>query len=198
MLAASNLETSNGIQMIFAYVLLTAFFLIEFFLRKDKTAKNIDATEKDNKSTKLIGLTFFIVLIVSVVFNLLKIGTFHNNVLSVAGIIVMVVGLFMRVWSMATLNRYYTRTLITVEQQSIITKGPYKIIRHPGYLGTMFIWSGAGIAMRNIVIFAIGTILMAIVYYYRIQNEEKMLQEQFGRQYLDYQKHSWKLIPLLW
>jgi Na+/H+ antiporter NhaC len=104
-------------QTTFAYILLTGFFFLEFFLRKDKTAKSINKTAEDNKSTRLIGLTFFIIVIISIVFNLLKTGTFHNNVLSITGIMVMIAGLLLRIWSMTTLSKYYTRTLATVEHK---------------------------------------------------------------------------------
>ena len=186
------------IQLIFAYLLLILFFSLESFLRKGKTAQSIDKTESDHKSTKFIGLSFLIILIISIILNLLKIGRFDNNRIAIAGLVIMVVGLLIRIWSMFTLSKYYTRTLITTKKQEIVRKGPYKIIRHPGYLGTILIWCACGLAMQNKIIFIIATILILIAYLYRIENEEKMLTKQFGEKYSDYKKHSWKLIPLIW
>jgi protein-S-isoprenylcysteine O-methyltransferase Ste14 len=196
-----NQRISNDRQMLqlfFAYLLLMIFFSLEFFLRKDKTAKSIDKTKSDNKSTRFIGLSFFIILIVSIIFNLLKIGRFDNNRLAITGLMVMVVGLLIRIWSMLTLSKYYTRTLLTIEKQEIVKKGPYRVIRHPGYLGTILVWGAAGLAMQNEIIFIVATIMILIVYFYRIENEEKMLIKQFGEKYSDYKKHSWRLIPLIW
>jgi protein-S-isoprenylcysteine O-methyltransferase Ste14 len=110
----------------------------------------------------------------------------------------MVVGLLLRIWSMLTLSKYYTRTLLTIEKQEIVKKGPYRVIRHPGYLGTILIWSAAGLAMQNEIIFIVATIMILIAYLYRIENEEQMLIKQFGEKYTDYKKHSWRLIPLIW
>jgi protein-S-isoprenylcysteine O-methyltransferase Ste14 len=71
-------------------------------------------------------------------------------------------------------------------------------IRHPGYLGTILIWGAAGLAMQNKIVFAVGTILILIAYFYRITNEEKMLENEFGEKYIDYKKHTWRLIPFIW
>ena len=99
---------------------------------------------------------------------------------------------------MKTLSKYYTRVLTTTEEQEIIKKGPYKIIRHPGYLGTMLTWSAAGVAMQNLIIFIAGTGMMLIAYFYRINYEEKMLVDKFGEKFNDYKKHTWRILPPVW
>jgi protein-S-isoprenylcysteine O-methyltransferase Ste14 len=185
-------------ERIFAYLLLAVFFGMDFIIRKDKTEKSVAATKDDNKSTYLILLTFFVVLIVSIAMNAFNIGSFHNLSIGRIGLGIMILGLLIRISSMLTLKNYYTRTLITVDKQEIIQKGIYKSIRHPGYLGTILIWSAAGLAMNNLLIFIIGTILIVVAYYYRIENEERMLQQQFDAQYTDYKNHSWRLIPFVW
>ena len=185
-------------ERILTYLLLIIFFGMDFIIRKDKTAKNIEGTKDDNKSTLLILLTFFVVLVLSIVLNILKIGTFDNPFLGRIGLVIMLLGLVIRVTSMLTLSKYYTRTLITVDKQEIVKKGLYKIIRHPGYFGTILIWSAAGLGMTNEVVFITGSILIVLAYYYRINNEEKMLQQEFKEKYADYMEHSWRLIPFVW
>ena len=59
-----------------AYLLIATFFSLEFFLRKEKQAKSLDAKASDNRSTLLIIATFFIVLVLSLIFNFLDIGSF--------------------------------------------------------------------------------------------------------------------------
>jgi len=88
--------------------------------------------------------------------------------------------------------------LITVEKQKIVKKGLYKIIRHVKYLGTILIWNAAGWAVENKNIFIVATILILLIDYYRINNQEKMLLQNFGEEYADYKKHSWRQIPLIW
>ena len=185
-------------ERILTYILLIIFFGMDFIIRKDKTAKSTEDTKDDNKSTLLILSTFFVVLILSIRLNIFKIGTFDNPFLGRIGLGIMALGFTIRITSMLTLSKYYTRTLITVDKQEIIKRGIYKIIRHPGYFGTILIWSAAGLGMTNSLVFISGTILIVLAYYYRINNEEKMLQQEFKEIYSDYMKHSWRLIPFVW
>jgi protein-S-isoprenylcysteine O-methyltransferase Ste14 len=110
----------------------------------------------------------------------------------------MVVGLSIRIYSMRKLNKSYTRILQTTEQQKLYTGGLYKIIRHPGYLGTILIWIYFGFAIENYIVIFIAIPMTFISYTYRIKSEEKMLLNQFGQEYADYQKKSWRLIPYIW
>jgi protein-S-isoprenylcysteine O-methyltransferase Ste14 len=71
----------------------------------------------------------------------------------------------------------------------------YKYIRHPGYVGSILQWLGAGIASYNIVVLSIITITTVVVYHYRIKSEERMLIEGIGDNYKDYMKRTKKVIP---
>ncbi|MHB2024394.1 MAG: methyltransferase family protein [Mycobacteriales bacterium] len=62
-----------------------------------------------------------------------------------AGLVVEATGLAWRAWSMRTLGRSYSRTLRVVEgddQQAVVDAGPYRLIRHPGYQGSLLTWVG--------------------------------------------------------
>ncbi len=51
------------------------------------------------------------------------------------GILVTVLGTLLRVWSMRTLGRFHTGTLQTQPDQSVVERGPYRLVRHTSYLG---------------------------------------------------------------
>jgi len=42
-----------------------------------------------------------------------------------------------RYWVIGTLGRYWTHRIITLDSAPVVTKGPYKIIRHPNYAVTI-------------------------------------------------------------
>ena len=56
-------------------------------------------------------------------------------VASSTGLIVMWCGIGLRLWSFQTLGRYFTFTVQTSQDQPVISAGPYRVIRHPGYAG---------------------------------------------------------------
>jgi len=43
---------------------------------------------------------------------------------------------------MRTLGASYSRTLRTDDAQRVVDDGPYRLIRHPGYAGSLLVWSG--------------------------------------------------------
>lgn len=186
------------IELILAYTLLLAFFLLDSFLRTGKTAKSLNKTSSDRKSTLVLVITFFVVLFISILLNYYRIGSFQNPIIAWSGVSIMAGGLFIRILSIRTLGKFYTRKLLTTTEQDIIQTGIYKQIRHPGYLGTILIWSFAGLAMQNMIVFFTATFLILLSYSYRINSEEQMLTNIFGEKYTQYKKHSWHLIPYIW
>ena len=94
---------------------------------------------------------------------------------------------------MSVLGKFYTRTLKVTENQSIVHVGPYRFIRHPGYLGSILIWSGVAASTQNWIVLLIVLIVMFSVYVYRIQSEEKMLLAT-NADYAEYRKQTWRLI----
>jgi protein-S-isoprenylcysteine O-methyltransferase Ste14 len=185
-------------QLVAAYLCLVLFFSLEFLARKGRNAKKLGFSDSDHRSTIYIGLCFFVVLFLSAILNTLRVGRFYNPRVANIALVMMSIGLAIRVWAMLVLRKYYTRTLITTDHQRIIRSGPYRLIRHPGYLGTCLVWSSAGLAMQNTDVFICATVLILLAYFYRIKNEEHMLVRQFGKDYQDYINHSWRLIPFLW
>jgi len=174
------------------------FFVMDFIIRKDVKATSIRKTKDDNNSTKFIVLAFFITLTSAELLNYYKVGKLDNPTIAKIALVFMFLGLIIRIYSMLKLKNSYTRTLLTTEQQKLISTGLYKIIRHPGYLGTILIWAFFGFAIKNYIVAIIGISLTFIAYSYRIKNEEKMLLHQFGQQYKDYQKRTWKIVPHIW
>src|SRR5262249_51469200 len=106
-------------------------------------------------------------------------------------------GLGLRVWAMAALGKFYTRTLLTLPDQRVVDRGPYRWLRHPGYLGSLLVWVGSGFAYGNWILAAVIASLMVPAYAYRIGSEERLLRERFGDAYESYARRTWRLVPLL-
>jgi protein-S-isoprenylcysteine O-methyltransferase Ste14 len=186
---------------ILAYILIIAYYVIERLLRKGKKALSLQAGEFDRGSSKIIlisGLLGIFLIFLAAILNVYEIGFWNNIYLAWLGIILMLTGLIMRYWAAKILGEFYTRTLQTIAGQKIITKAPYKYIRHPGYLGTFLIEVGAGMAIANYIILSIILVIGILSRVYRIQTEEEMLKTTFGEEYKIYSKKTWRLIPFIY
>jgi protein-S-isoprenylcysteine O-methyltransferase Ste14 len=107
-------------------------------------------------------------------------------------------GLGLRVWAALVLGAFYTRTLRTSAGQRIVAEGPYRLVRHPGYLGVLLLWLGAGLATANWIAAATIMAFMVRAYARRIQTEEAMLTATFGDEYLRFAGRTWRLIPFVY
>jgi hypothetical protein len=61
----------------------------------------------------------------------------------------------------------YSRTLRVVEdedQQTVIDAGPYRLIRHPGYLGPLLTWVGFALTSRRLSVVALIVGLLGVAY----------------------------------
>jgi protein-S-isoprenylcysteine O-methyltransferase Ste14 len=184
---------------ILGYLILIGFFLTESRIRTGQEAKSFERGQFDQRSTAYIGIAYLIsvfVLLSSWLFNGFGVATLATWV-GWLGIVVALTGALLRWWANRVLGAFYTRTLKVTENQTIIREGPYRVIRHPGYLGSILMWSGVAAATANWIVLSVVLVVMFGVYIYRIQIEEKMLLAT-NAGYEAYRKQTWRLIPFLY
>lgn len=124
--------------------------------------------------------------------------TFHWNILTIVGVMCIGLGGALRYWSIKTLGRFFTASVLITDSQKIITDGPYKILRHPSYTGGLLTVVGTPLVLENTYSVFLTFFLMILAYAFRIKAEEKAMIKIFGNVYYTYQKNTQKLIPLLW
>ncbi len=114
------------------------------------------------------------------------------------GLVVMYVGVLLRWWSFRTLGRYFTFTVRTSPDQPVVTDGPYRFVRHPGYLGYLLVLTGIGVMQENWLSIAALALVPLIGFGYRIRVEEKALLDDLGDRYAAYASRRKRLVPLVW
>ncbi len=184
-----------------AYFLIACFFVMERALRKGKQALNLKPGLADAGSSQVLwvsGVMSILLVIAAPILNADQIGYWNNASVAWLGLVLMLSGLVVRSWAAKTLGEFYTRTLQIIEGQRIVNHAPYNVIRHPGYLGTLLLEIGAGLAMTNWVVLLALVVIGIPSRAYRISVEEKMLTASFGEEYKIYSDKTWKLFPFLY
>jgi protein-S-isoprenylcysteine O-methyltransferase Ste14 len=94
-------------------------------------------------------------------------------------------------------NRYASRVVEVAAEQSVITTGPYSLIRHPMYLAVLIMYILSPLALGSYWA-VLPALLLIFVLVARIRNEEKVLAEKLPgyREYL--QRVRFRLIPGIW
>jgi protein-S-isoprenylcysteine O-methyltransferase Ste14 len=184
------------------YSLIAVFVTSERFLRQGTAATSLQEVASDAGSTRAIGTALgvsTIALLLAPILNRRRIAILHKRqILFWAGVSAMISGLVLRSWANRVLGAAYTRTLRVVTDQHIIQEGPYRIVRHPGYLGTLLVWLGAALALANgVVVATVGTALVG-AYRKRIEAEERMLLDTFDDEYQSYAGRTRRLVPFVY
>ena len=181
------------------YLVIVFFFVIQRLLRRSEGARSLRGGPYDMNNMILVGSATGIGLCLPLIMVFLGVAAFPIGLVGGAvALAVMVSGVGIRVWAAITLGAYYTTTLMTSEGQKVITSGPYKFVRHPGYLGEIMIWTGFAVVSNNLVLFFLLPAMFVAVYLYRISAEEKMLVKELGDDYTSYQRRTRRLIPLVY
>ncbi|MFA5930309.1 MAG: isoprenylcysteine carboxylmethyltransferase family protein [Candidatus Micrarchaeia archaeon] len=94
-------------------------------------------------------------------------------------------------------NSYAGRTIRVEKGQKVVATGPYSVVRHPMYAGTLLMYLATPIALGSYV--AIWPFLLMIpLLVYRIRNEEKVLKKGL-KGYSGYcRKVKCRLVPGVW
>jgi protein-S-isoprenylcysteine O-methyltransferase Ste14 len=118
------------------------------------------------------------------------------NYVSIFGNLLIILG-FIMLYFVFKENSFGSSNIQVVEGQKIVTSGPYRLVRHPMYTGTLMMSSGIPLALGSwwglLVLALITPILL-----WRILDEEKLLKQELPG-YAEYmQMVSKRLIPYVW
>ncbi len=190
------------ITTLLAYLMIGGFFLIDHYARQGSQARSLERGEYDRGSTTLVSAAFLVSALALLAAPFLN--HFHEGCLpgwagvGWVGVGLMGLSLLLRLWANTTLGGFYTRTLRVADGQPIVQSGPYRVIRHPGYLGVILMWLGGGLAVMNWLATLAVLVSLLPAYHYRIGVEEAMLAAAQGEAYRAYQTHTWRLIPFIY
>ncbi|NUR31690.1 MAG: isoprenylcysteine carboxylmethyltransferase family protein [Catenulispora sp.] len=165
--------------------------------RKDEETASWEGGEEDRRSTSLLMASYLVAVLLVITLQNAGVGTVPTGARWI-GVAMVAAGLGLRAWGMAVLGRFYTRTLRVTGGHRIVQEGPYSVIRHPGYAGSLLVWTGYCLGVGNWIALLVVAALMLLAYSWRISSEERMLVASFGEGYRDYQERTARLIPYLY
>lgn len=118
--------------------------------------------------------------------------------LQIAALILVILGGLLGTWSMAS-NKFFSATIRIQSDRNhqVITRGPYRLIRHPGYAGGIISILMTPIALGSWFALIPG-VLVSCGYAVRTLLEDKVLQEELDG-YREYtRKVRYRLVPWIW
>lgn len=158
----------------------------------------LDAKEKESEQKLVVALSGtmflfgFIIAGLNYRFNWIQLP---NIVVIVASIIFLLSYLLYA--EVLRENVFLSRTIEVQKGQKVIDTGLYRIVRHPMYFTTLFLFLSMPLILGSFISFIIFLVYPLIIVK-RIKNEEKILEKELNG-YKEYkEKVKYKLIPFIW
>ena len=169
--------------------------ILNMFMRSGSN----DKQDQDKGSLKFIWMLVPLSLASGIIFSYFtKFSISNDSLVAYIGLAIIVAGMALRFTSIWTLGRYFTLDVTIREGHKIKDNGLYGVIRHPSYTGAILSFIGFGMSLNNWLSIMSATVLMTIGMINRIRIEEKVLTDQFGADYINYKKKTYRLIPWIY
>ncbi|HEX5006266.1 MAG TPA: isoprenylcysteine carboxylmethyltransferase family protein [Hyphomonadaceae bacterium] len=115
---------------------------------------------------------------------------------SVAGNVMVIVGFWM-IYRVFRANSFASSTVEVSSDQTVISTGPYGIVRHPMYSASLLLFAGIPLALGSWWGLIPASLIIPLLVARLLAEEEFLVRSLAG--YSDYRKRvRWRLLPLIW
>jgi protein-S-isoprenylcysteine O-methyltransferase Ste14 len=115
--------------------------------------------------------------------------------LAASGSLLALAGVAIFVRSRAELGAAWSFAPMANQGTGLVTTGPYRLVRHPIYLGLTLLSLGEAVAFANWVAVMIVACAVVPTFAWRARAEEKLLDRTFGERYAAYRERTKMIIP---
>lgn len=128
-------------------------------------------------------------IVVAIVLHLvLPIGRFIPTPFNLLGILFVLLGIGMLLWSSNRFSKADTTIIPFEESSKLVQSGLFGYSRNPIYLGMATLLTGVAVVLGSVLPFVLVPLFMWLIQHNFIVHEEAMLEETFGEEYRQYKK----------
>jgi protein-S-isoprenylcysteine O-methyltransferase Ste14 len=155
--------------------------------------------EQDRVTVRALNLIMFVQLLLAG----LDVGRLHWSAtvplaLQILGLTGFATGMGLTTWAMLV-NRFFSQAvrLQPDRGQQVVTSGPYRLVRHPGYLGGLLLMLSSGFALGSWIAIA-PTLIIVPLMIRRTLIEERMLARALPGYAAYMRRVQSRIIPGVW
>lgn len=190
----------DPINIIIGFNLIATFGANMSGAKKGFKSSIIRAKEKPKTYLQKLPVVLSTLTLVALIFAIFQVGTLEYkqslHSLRLISLAVYLIFSWIQIWAFKTLGENYSQDIMIFNNHKLVTKGPFKVIRHPQYLSQILIDLGAGIATLSYIIIPL-TIIEIPLLIMRASLEEKLLSKNFKEVYASYKKKSGFMLPFI-
>jgi protein-S-isoprenylcysteine O-methyltransferase Ste14 len=179
---------------------LPMFFVLPYFLLKNPALleRRMRMREKESAQRKIITLSYIYFLLAFILPGLdLRFG--WSNVPAWVSILAdgfVLIGYLIFVWVL-TVNSYLSRTVEVDAGQTVVSTGPYGLVRHPMYFGVTIMYLASPLALGSYWALIPASLVIPLLAA-RLRNEEQVLLRDLPGYEAYRQKVKYRLLPGVW
>jgi protein-S-isoprenylcysteine O-methyltransferase Ste14 len=190
----------GGFVAFFSHPALVALTLVLFALSTAAlfTKANLSPGEREDRGNRWVlaafGVIGLLAAYVPAYTDRLGLWTLDGDRVRSLGVALFAAGGALRIWPVFVLGRRFSGLVAIQPGHRLVTTGPYRVIRHPSYLGLLVNSLGWALAFRS----GVGLLLTALTIaplVARIRAEERLLHSQFGSAYEAFRACTARLVP---
>lgn len=180
-------------------------FLLTFGANLGGAQKGLKSTvsapkEKPRTYLQKLPMYLSVITLLVLIFAIFQLGTLGYKdtykSLRLAGLIVYFVFSWIQIWASRKLGSNYSTDILISKNHQLITKGPFKIIRHPQYLSQFLMDLGAGVATLSYILVPLAFIELPFLIM-RATLEDRLLAKHFNTSFENYKKKTGFMIPFI-
>jgi protein-S-isoprenylcysteine O-methyltransferase Ste14 len=185
-----TMNVSIFIWLIYAlWIILVAYLTVAAIGVKQAYYENLE---------ERFGLMFIIIAAFLLphlpIFNILNFTP--DPIVGIIGVILCIVGMVFLTWGRQSLGMNWSPTVAAKKGQKLVTTGPYRFVRNPIYSGGLLAAIGSAIVVGGAFIFLL--IFLTPLFLWRVGAEDKLMEQQFSKEFSKYKKKTKVLIPFVW
>ena len=180
----------------FAIFVLIASEIFGAALVPQLRRRSATRVKRDRGSRVLITFAILVSMLIAFYFGYANVGGLPDWIFYV-GIFLMFLGVLVRQYAIAILGRFFSLSVEIAEDQKVVDKGPYRLVRHPSYTGVLITSIGLGLAVQSLGALLVLLLFFGISFGYRMYVEERTLLSALGQDYASYMKKTKRLVPFI-
>ncbi|RPI62327.1 MAG: isoprenylcysteine carboxylmethyltransferase family protein [Ignavibacteriales bacterium] len=157
---------------------------------------------KDKPKTYLqtLPLVLSTLALVVLIVSLFQVGTLEykteHQTLRVIGLAFYITFSWVQIWSTKVLGDNFSQDIAIKRDHHLVTKGPFKFIRHPQYLSQFLMDIGGAAATLSLILAPLALIQIPFLFM-RASMEDKLLEKHFGENFRSYKKKTGMIFPFI-
>ncbi len=193
----------GGLAAFFAHPALVVLTLVTFAVAVAAlfTDANLSPGEHEDRRNRWVIAVFTLLGLLDgylpAYTDRLDVWTLDGATIRWFGVALFAAGATLRLWPVFVLGSRFSGLVAIQPGHSLVTTGPYRMVRNPSYTGALVTMLGWALAFRS----GVGVLLALLLVpplIARIYAEEALLQARFGAEYDAYRARTWRLLPGVW